>query len=69
MLRHLALAALSCAIVAVAVFPYWVAVERLEQERSAAALSVPLRVSLDCPVAEVRSVVATRTETAPSTTR
>ena len=67
MLRQLALAVFSFAIVGIAVFPYWVAVERLEGERECAA-SKPgyLQVSMRCPVAkmqvldETRAVVATR---------
>ena len=67
MLRHLALAAFSFTIVGVAVFPYWIAVERLQGEREyAASASGRLRVSMQCtvagvqPVGDTRAVVATR---------
>ena len=60
MLRHLALAAFSFAIVGIAVFPYWVAVERLEGEREYAA-SAQLQVLTQCPVAEMQPVGETRT--------
>jgi hypothetical protein len=67
MLRQLALAVFSFAIVGIAVFPYWVAVERLEGEREyAASASGHLQVSIRCPVAKMQvldetcAVVATR---------
>ena len=56
MLRHLALAVFSFAIVGIAVFPYWVAVERLNREQ-AARMSAPLQISMQCPVAETRPQV------------
>jgi hypothetical protein len=62
MLRHLALAAFSFAIVGIAAFPYWVAVERLEGERGyAASASAQLQVLTQCRVAEMQPVGETRT--------
>ncbi len=70
MLRHLALAAFSFAIVGIAVFPYRVAVERLEGERAyAASASGRLQVSMQCPVAQMRQVDETRAVVATSTPR
>ena len=57
MLKHLALAAFSFAIVGIAVFPYWIAVERLEGERAyATSESGRLQVSMQCPVAQLQQV-------------
>ena len=59
MLRHLALAALSFAVVAIGVFPYWVAVERLENQRireaAIHASSAPLRISMQCPATGIHA--------------
>lgn len=62
MLRQLALAAFSFAIVVVVTFPYWIAVERLEEDRTRARtealeppVSAALRASMQCPVPETGS--------------
>ncbi len=70
MLRRLALAVFSFAIVGIAVFPYWVAVERLEGEREYAA-SKPgyLQVSMRCPVAKMQVLDETRADVATRTQR
>lgn len=62
------LAAFSFAIVGIAVFPYWVAVERLETERARAARRAkPLQVSMQCPRPDV--VLETRAHPEPRPTR